>query len=51
MGNLVASMGIVLNVWRTYPREWAIAGAVFTLSVLPTMARIFAMARKDGLTA
>ena len=51
MGNLVASMGIVLNVWRTYPREWAIAGAVFVLSVLPTMARIFAMARKDGLTA
>lgn len=51
MGNLVASMGIVLNVWRTYPQECAIAGAVFVLSVLPTMARIFAMARKDGLTA
>jgi len=49
MGSFVASMGIVLNVTAVYPLEWAIMALVFVLSVLPTMARILSMARKDSL--
>ena len=50
MGSFVASMGIVLNVTAIYPLEWAIMALVFVLSVLPTMARILSMSRKDGLS-
>ena len=49
MGSFVASMGIVLNVTAIYPLEWAIMALVFVLSVLPTMARILSMSRKDSL--
>ena len=49
MGSFVASMGIVLNVTAVYPLEWAIMALVFVLSVLPTMARILSMSRKDSL--
>lgn len=51
MGNFVASMGIVLNAGAIYPMEWVIMALVFVLSVLPTMARILSMARKDSLSA
>ena len=50
MGSFVASMGIVLNVTAVYPLEWAIMALVFVLSVLPTMARILSMSRKDSLS-
>lgn len=49
MGSFVASMGIVLNVSTVYPMEWVIMALVFVLSVLPTMARILSMSRKDSL--
>ena len=49
MSSFVASMGIVLNVSAVYPMEWAIMALVFVLSVLPTMARILTMSRKDSL--
>lgn len=51
MGSFVASMGIVLNITAVYPMEWAIMALVFVLSVLPTMARILSMSRKDSLHA
>ena len=51
MGRFVASMGIVLSVTSVYPLEWAIMALVFVLSVLPTMARILSMSRKDSLSA
>jgi len=50
MGSFVASMGIVLNATAIYPLEWAIMALVFILSVLPTMARILSMSRKDSLS-
>ncbi|MBQ3079858.1 MAG: ABC transporter permease [Clostridia bacterium] len=49
MGSFVSSMGIVLNITAVYPMEWAIMALVFVLSVLPTMARILSMSRKDSL--
>ena len=51
MSSFVASMGIVLNITAVYPMEWAIMALVFVLSVLPTMARILSMSRKDSLHA
>jgi len=51
MGSFVASMGIVLDMYAVYPPEWAIMALVFVLSVLPTMARILTMSRKDSLNA
>ena len=51
MGSFVASMGIVLSVTIIYPLEWAIMALVFVLSILPTMARILSMSRKDSLSA
>lgn len=49
MSSFVASMGIVLNIFSIYPLEWGIMALVFVLSVLPTMARIFSMSRRDSL--
>ncbi len=49
MGTFVASMGIVLNWSRVYALEWAILGAVFVISVIPTVALAARMARKDGV--
>ena len=51
MSSFVASMGSVLNITAVYPLEWAIMALVFVLSVLPTMARILSMSRKDSLHA
>lgn len=51
MGSFVSSMGIVLSMTHVYPLEWAIMALVFVLSVLPTMARILSMSRKDSLSA
>ena len=50
MSSFVASMGIVLNITRVYPLEWGIMALVFVLSVLPTMARILSMSRRDSLS-
>ena len=49
MNGFVASMGIVLSIWRIYPLEWAIAAAVFVISVLPTLLCVWNMSGKDGL--
>ena len=46
---LVASMGIVLDPGALYPLEWAIIGAVWLISVLPTLLASARMARKDTL--
>ena len=48
--NYVASMGIVLDVWKTYPFEWAIMAIIFVISVLPTIVCTVSMARKDGIS-
>lgn len=48
--NYVASMGIVLDVWKTYPFEWAIMAIIFVISVLPTVVCTVSMARKDGIS-
>ncbi len=47
MNGFVASMGIVLSTWKVYGLEWAIAGTVFVISVLPTMIAIAGMSRRD----
>ncbi len=48
MGEFVASMGIVLDWARVYPFELLIMGAVFVISVLPTVVCTVHMSRKDG---
>lgn len=48
--NYVASMGIVLDVWKTYPFEWAIMAIIFAISVLPTIVCTVSMAHKDGIS-
>ena len=47
ISSFTASMGIVLNSYKLYPMEIAIAALVFVISVLPTMVSIFKMAGKD----
>ncbi len=49
MSRFVATMGIVLTAWRAYPLEWAIAGVVFAISVLPTMIAILRMSSRESL--
>ena len=46
----VSSMGIVLNVSRVYPLEWAIMGTVAIISVLPTVICTLNMSKKDGIS-
>jgi len=48
-GGYVAGMGVVLNIARIYPLEWVILGAVFLISVLPTVVCTFTMSRRDGI--
>lgn len=48
MSGYVASMGIVLSSMRVYPAEMLILFVVLLLSILPTMLRIRAMAKKDS---
>lgn len=47
--SFVASMGIVLNVGRIYPVEWAILLLVFVISILPTSIMTLRMSRKDSI--
>ena len=50
MNAYTSSMGIVLNPYKLYPSEIAIALIVFAISVLPTLICIWAMSRKDALS-
>ena len=50
IGDYVASMGIVLDVWKIYPLEWLIMFVVFAISVLPTVICTISMSRKDGIS-
>lgn len=47
MGNFVAKMGIVLDAAGIYPLEYAIMGAVFVISVLPTFICTVMISKKD----
>ena len=49
MNDYVESMGVVLNIGKTYPVEFVILLAVFLISVLPTVIWTFAMSRKDSI--
>lgn len=49
MNDYVESMGVVLNMGKTYPLEFVILLAVFLISVLPTVVWTFAMSRKDSI--
>ena len=49
MNDYVESMGVVLNMGKTYPGEFVILLAVFLISVLPTVIWTFAMSRKDSI--
>ena len=49
MNDYVESMGVVLNMGKTYPVEFVILLAVFLISVLPTVIWTFAMSRKDSI--
>lgn len=46
----VASMGIVLNVSKIFPLEWAIMAVVAFISVLPTVICTLNMSKKDGIS-
>ena len=49
MDDFVSSMGVVLNMTKVYPIEWAILAGVFVIAVLPTVIWTFAMSKKDGM--
>ena len=46
----VSTMGIVLNVGKIYPLEWAIMAVVAVISVLPTVICTLNMSKKDGIS-
>ncbi len=46
----VSSMGIVLNIAKVYPIEFAIMALVFVISVLPTVICTVNMSKKDGIS-
>ncbi len=46
----VASMGIVLDVAKIFPLEFAIMAVVFVISVLPTVVCTLNMSKKDGIS-
>lgn len=50
MNDYVESMGVVLDMSKTYPAELIILLAVFMISVLPTVIWTFAMSRKDNIS-
>lgn len=50
IGDFVASMGIVLNVYKVYGLELVIMAVVFVISVLPTVVCTISMSRKDGIS-
>ena len=49
MNDYVESMGVVLNMSKVYPMEFVILGAIFLISVIPTVIWTFSMSRKDGI--
>lgn len=49
MSDYVSSMGIVLNAGRVYSAEGWILLLVFAISILPTIACVLWMSRRDGL--
>jgi ABC-type lipoprotein release transport system permease subunit len=46
----VSSMGIVLDVAKVFPLEFAIMAVVFVISVLPTVICTVNMSKKDGIS-
>ncbi len=50
MNDYVESMGVVLNISKVYPMELVILGAIFLISVIPTVIWTFSMSRKDGIS-
>ena len=50
MNDYVESMGVVLNMGKTYPLEFVILLAVFLISVLPTVVCTVSMSKKDGMS-
>lgn len=50
MNDYVESMGVVLDMSKVYPMEFAILSAVFVISVLPTIIWTFCMSEKDNIT-
>ncbi len=49
MSDYVASMGVVLNISKTYPAELIILLGVFLISVLPTVIWTFFLSKKDSI--
>lgn len=49
MNDYVESMGVVLNMTKVYPAEFAILFVVFLISVLPTVIWTFSMSKKDSI--
>ena len=49
MNDYVESMGVVLNMGKVYSMEFLILGAIFLISVIPTVIWTFSMSRKDGI--
>ena len=49
MNDYVESMGVVLNMGKTYPMEFVILLAIFLISILPTVVWTFVMSRKDSI--
>ena len=45
----VSTMGIVLNLEKVYPLEWAIMAVIAVISVLPTVICTLNMSKKDGI--
>lgn len=50
MQDYVSSMGVVLNVGKVYPAEFAVLFGVFLITVLPTVICTARMARKKDIT-
>ena len=49
MDSYASSMGVVLDITKVYPLEWAILALVFAIAVLPTIVCTFVLARRDGI--
>lgn len=50
MSDYVASMGVVLNIAKTYPAELFILLGVFLISVVPTVIWTFSLSKKDSIS-
>ncbi|MBQ6645608.1 MAG: FtsX-like permease family protein, partial [Clostridia bacterium] len=50
INSLTSAMGIVMNPYKFYTAELAIALIVFVISVLPTLICIWFMSRRDALS-